>query len=404
MKQCPNCEHSAKDDDAFCLMCGTPLSSVFAVNELEAPVSAEQKDQADAITEVPETLEPTIQANGLPLKPEQFDTAVIAPEPVETTVRQPAKNNFTFLNTGVGIIVAVLLPAVAVFLIIQNRYPFVFNAAQFALLTLISIAIALTTRAKGPDFSIGAVIATAPVFMAFIFLYTESLLISILLTICAYAVFGLLNGILATYLKIPVIVLTLLTGLIVKGVSYFVIFGDYIGANITPPQFSLEAPVLPIIAAVVFIAAFLFVLFSRLGTPIFKRDDKSKLSYMFAYVSSAVIASGTGILLLWGNLGGAAYTMLESETYVIFAFAVLISSRAFDNKFAPVPLCLLPAVVWVLMQNALIPALFGLHGIAVGQYVTGGGLAFIMLIIAYACRCKRKDSKYAASNDISLMR
>lgn len=406
MKQCPNCGHTANDDDAFCLMCGTPISSVLAVNKLETTETIKPENQAVVDAKVPTASHPDMQSIKMPAPPEPDTLAVEVsmPEPAAAVMQQPIKNNFTFLNTGIGIIITAFMLAAAVFLVTQNLYMFELDAAlnQFGIFALLSIAVVLTVRAKGPDLSIGAVLLMAPVFMAVLFLSTESLLVSILLTVGVCGVFGLLNGVLITFLKIPSIILTLLTGLIVKGVFYLVLYGIASVSNILSRGFTVGLPLLLIIVAVVFAAAFLFVLFTPLGTPTFKRDDKSKLTYMFAYAASAFIASGTGILLLGGNFGEAVLSV-DTEVFIIFAFSLLISSRAFDNKYAPVPLSLIPVVIWVLMQYVIIPYLFNTHDTSVVQLIIGGTLALIMLVIAFACRYVKKDSKYSTDSNISLM-
>lgn len=430
MKQCPNCGHPANDGDAFCLMCGTPISSVFTVNKLDASETLEadagaanesdvSEDSVNAVSEAPEAFEINAANEAEPeaIKPEAQiidrpafndpEPKIPCPVPETKTFPQPlpANNNFTFLNTGAGIVFIVLILAAAVFTVVQNQYIFDLDAAlsQFVIYALVSIAVALTVRAKGPDLSIGAVMSTAPAFMAMAFVFGGgSLLLAIILTVAVCALFGLLNGVLITYLKIPAIVLTFLNGVILRGISYLFIFESDFGSDIASFQFSLETPVLLIITAVVFIGAFLFVLFTRLGMPTFKRDEsKGKLSCMFAYMSSAVVAAGAGILLLASNLGEAAM-VTEPEIFIIFAFSLIIASRAFDNKFAPILLSLVPPVIWVLSQSALI-LLVAYDQFIIGQYIIGGGLALIMLIIAYACRYEKKDSKYPADNDFSLM-
>ena len=69
----------------------------------------------------------------------------------------------------------------------------------------------------------------------------------------------------------------------------------------------------------------------------FKRDkDAQPISFMFAYVGSAAIAVLAGFFLLLRVGAGMPTIGVNSELPTLLIFAVVYSSRALDNRIAPV--------------------------------------------------------------------
>lgn len=393
MKLCPNCEHEANDKDIFCLMCGTPLPD-FSINQinpsadLETTTNVEKKPETES--EIQKT-EPDVKTAYVPKKSVQRSFFY---------KQQPlVQSNYTFLNTGIGIVYFALILTAAIITVLKVREHFEINAmlSQFGYYALAAVAITLSVRAKGPDLSIGAVVEAAPIAMSIFYLNSgfnyDSPVLPVILTISAGTVLGLLNGVFIAFLKIPAIVMTLFTGIVIK---YFNLLSSFEN-RIAVAQVGIASNnvTLLIITSFVAIAAFLFILFTRLGVPTYSRDsNKPKISFMFAYMTSAAIASGAGILML-GYRAVEAPMVESAEIYIIFIFSLLISSRIFDNKYAPIPLSLVSAAVWVLIRNIFVFSLYG------QLFVIGA--TFIALAVAYMSRCVKKDNAYAINNDSSLV-
>jgi ribose/xylose/arabinose/galactoside ABC-type transport system permease subunit len=72
-------------------------------------------------------------------------------------------------------------------------------------------------------------------------------------------------------------------------------------------------------------------------------------------------------------------------------FALLMASRALDNRFVPALIALIPAVIWGVLTNIF--ALWGV--ITYYQPVVYGGLALICLAVAFICRYEKPMEEHA---------
>ena len=275
----------------------------------------------------------------------------------------PGRN--TFINSFLGIIVLAFFmcgwPVTGIIL-----SPYFFTAGtitnllqQFFLYGAIAFAVTLSVRAKGPDLSIGYVAGLSAMIIALLLTATDSLILGIAVALVACAVIGLLNGALTTYLRIPAIILTLITGMIAYGICFLISNA----MSVTVPAKGLRALAtldvigIPIgwmaLFVVAFIAAFLLILLTKLGVPTYKREKKGALSYMFAYMASALIASLVGLLLL--SRTGAANISLGSgyEPFILIVFACVAGSRVLDNRIAPALYAIAPVIFYVFMKLAM---------------------------------------------------
>jgi len=187
---------------------------------------------------------------------------------------------------------------------------------------------------------------------------------------------------------VPGVIVTLASGIAVGGVSMALSQGQMLAVTL-PPKVSAyaENPMgLLILLAVVFVFVYLYNLISNTGRGLFGREkDRVVISHVFSYVVSAQIAAAAGFVLLV-RLQTAMPTLGSGyETYIVFVFAILMMSKGLDNRFVPVLIALVPAMIWGVLTNIF--ALWGV--IAYYQPIIYGGLALISLVFAFICRYEK---------------
>jgi hypothetical protein len=153
-----------------------------------------------------------------------------------------------------------------------------------------------------------------------------------------------------------------------------------------------ESPIgLLILLGAVFVFAFLYNLLSKTGRPLHDREKEHALiSYIFAYVASAEIAAAAGFAVLVRLQTATPALGMGYEAFIVFVFALLMASKALDNRFVPALIALVPAVIWGALTNIF--ALWGV--IAYYQPVVYGGLALICLLVAFICRYDKRLPEY----------
>ena len=417
MIYCPTCGQELDNKDVYCSLCGSPV----------IPITLKPIPKADET--MPDATEPETGSNFAPLDISEqciatptlpyLDASPPIPEPVPEPIapmqetsewprmqlesppapkpekqkkpRAKRNHNNTFLNTGLGLVATgvLLLAAGCAGLFIPNFYSLqsLENLLpQFGVFALAAIAAAVSVRAKGLDLSIGAVIGTASVVAALFVSQGFMLSYAIGYTLAIFAAFGLINGMLTAYLKVPAVILTFVTGLIARAIVLLITNGQMVFASPYLPTALDHTLILSFVSAAL-VCAFVLVAVTQLGTPTHKRKGAlGGVSGMLAYMASAVFAAMAGILLLLRLRLGSAVMGTNDEFFIILVYAVLASSRALDNRIAPVLFSLVPAVIWTL-QSALLPQ-FYFNTYA--QTIFGIGVSLVMLILAYICRFEKR--------------
>lgn len=410
MSYCPSCGKESPEGDLFCLSCGTRIALSEDNVTQEAAMSSDTLEaEEDAQTPIAEMVdEDPMQQDKEPSE------MTVLPVDAQLPLDKPSdlasdtktlKRTYTFRNTGVGLIaVGVLLIAAASLPLLLNLLPdlmrnsdfLIFQASVYA---MIAIAVTVSTRAKGPDLSIGSMMAAAAIVCTMVYNAGNSLALAIPVSIAFCAVIGLISGALISYLKIPAVILTLLTGILIRQIITWMMMEIYTIRSVIINDLSLWAA---IAGAAVLVTMALFAFFSSLGVPIFKRNNESgRKTKALAYMASAMIAAIAGTFLLLLAQGPAHMIGVGYEGYILFVFAVLVSSRILDNRVAPVLFCLLPAGIWTMVSFA-----FGMYvSDFTIQSVIGGGIALIMLIVAYIGRYeKRKKAAVGSMPMINIER
>lgn len=253
---------------------------------------------------------------------------------------------------------------------------------RFIMLSSISFAVVLSTRAKGPDLSIGAVLALSSVIIAQTMQDSDSWVMGLILALVVCGIIGLINGVITVFVRIPAVITTLVMSAIVRACCYAISDASQIVVDLNIRALNAGFFIL----IITFIIAFLLILLTKLGVPLHQRNSKSasksKVTFVLAYVASSVIAVFVGMLMMLRLSSGIPTIGNGYEIFILFVFACVISSRVIDNKFAPVLYAMVPALVWTIYDNALI-----LH--AINPFTTmilEGALTLIFLVVAFISR------------------
>ncbi len=426
MNFCTQCGKEADDDALFCTGCGHRLNSTSetdqALSGQTAATFADMPLSEPPVSEPPASEPPTVPqfANTQPMA-SAFESAHTAAPPLPyrgvfpeaEPIEEPAhkiKNRrsprmhtgekklpYTFLNTGMGLILTLLLLCTAVFLSVITPLFFDYNnlmnaIKQCALFALIAIAATLTIRAGGLDLSIGPCIAMSSIVIAQTMLMGGSAVSGALLAASAALVLGLINGFAVVFFKTPALIVTLASGLVVGGVNTAFTQGHMISAQFSGKiEYFASTSIIGVLALLgaAFVLGFLYHMLTRAGKPFSDREQThSNVSYMLAYLASAEIAAAVGFILLVRFQTATSATDLQYTAFIIFVFALLTASRVLDNRFAPVLFALVPGIIWGLLSNV-----FSLWGVfSYYQPVVYSALALICLMVALLSRFQSKKN------------
>lgn len=419
MATCKQCGKDLMPDSSFCTHCGAPVlqepiptpDNISLVDETpilstEAPAdiipAAAPAEESPApaeyytppVQETPWATAPPVppvyappMAPPVPLAEMRPPMAPAYAPPYAPPVyeRQPQRNRqINFVNSFLTIVLLGSLLSAAFSLgIIGNPALITLRSLEsiakiFSLYAMIAMAVTLSMRAKGLDLSIPSLMTLSAILLVLYDMYYHSPAITIFATLGTCAVIGLINGVLINYVNIPSLIVTLLAGIAVRGASSWLTNGQALvmerGFLTTLTQNGLNKLALVALALII---AFLMILVSKLGTPLLKREKKNPISYMFAYMGSAVIAGLAGIQLLSNYQVATSLTPTAYDIFIFFAFGCIVSSRAFDNRIAPALYALAPALVFTIVQTVI--AIYGLPLQQTTYIQCGLALAFILL-------------------------
>jgi ribose transport system permease protein len=195
----------------------------------------------------------------------------------------------------------------------------------------------------------------------------------------------LINGLFSAYFRVPAVIITIITGALAYSVSLLVSQGSPIMGPFPTLEDMPSAAFLLIFLTL--IIAFLLVLLTPLGQPKHKRERTARpVSYMFAYISSSVIAVFAGFFMML-RLGAAVPTLGTGyEINILFIFAVVYSSRALDNRIAPVLFSIIPAWILCVLTNVLSLMAYPFYV----QSLINGALTLVFGILAFICRNEKQ--------------
>lgn len=305
----------------------------------------------------------------------------------------PAKSGITFRNTGLGFI----LPAVMlIFLfymgltdpLFSSVWHFKYVVRPAVPYILVAFAVVLSSRAKGPDLSLGAILGLSGIIVGLVMQSGGSWLAGLLLAIAAAAVVGAVNGVINGLIRVRSAVPTvLISAAVTWSMSFFVrriaaVLSGGIAIRLSDVSLG-AAGILVVLTA--FAIAFALNLGTKLGTPVF-RNSRSIALCIVSYILSAVIAALAGFfMLLW--VRAASPTMgTDYGPFILFIFACLLSSRVLDNRYTPAIYVLPLGFIWVWSINFFMINSVNLFF----QYCTYYALSAVALLIAFVSRFEKK--------------
>jgi len=231
---------------------------------------------------------------------------------------------------------------------------------QFFIMGIISLGAVAATRLRGPDLSIGAVMSLTGITIALFvnegfFQEPVTLITGILLAILICFFVGLLNGVFISLLNTPAIVTTLVTAILIRGITP--LFSDGISMNLPLPGYLSNRPFLVGLTAFILAVIFAFIALSAARrSPVLKRRETTinqKMADLIGYGFVAIIACIAGLLLLFrtqytGPAIGSGY-----DINIIIIFAAVQSSSLLKNNYTAMGYGLFIALILVVIQNIL---------------------------------------------------
>jgi ribose/xylose/arabinose/galactoside ABC-type transport system permease subunit len=404
---CWKCGTPMEADSQFCINCGAPVGETLTDTAPEPPAETAPEPPAETAPEPPVETAPEPPTEAVPVPPiyapAEYTPGSDTPFPDASAQAQttgyrkeiPTKSTNVFVGGILGLVVlAALLSAAIIAGLFTNNFLSQGNLSrvfyEFLLFGALACGVVMTSRAKGPDLSMGALIALTGVIIV---TTGGSWVIGLVIAFLVCASIGAINGILIVFLRIPSLILTIVVTVIAQGVVFLVSIDRImdIGRDIRTLG-GIEVAgihIVPLaIFAVAFVAALLMILFSKLGKPLSKREvqDNRSISYFAAYLLSSVIAFLVGVLMV--SRGGVATPFMGSgyEIFIILCFAIITSSRFIDNRGLPAVSAVVAALFYVLVTNVTILNVIPNGFSPYWTRLVVGIIALLFIVISYIAR------------------
>ncbi|MBT7121988.1 MAG: hypothetical protein HN948_03140, partial [Clostridia bacterium] len=191
---------------------------------------------------------------------------------------KPEKSPSEFVSKYLSLIIllAVLLLSLLMvsFSDFFDRMTFIRLMRNSVTLILVAFAVVITARAKGVDFSIFAVFQFGAIAVYYVLTVSNSLPLSIAVAVIACALIGAINGVFIVLLKLPSIIVTIVTSSILALPASLIWFKHNKWLELTEGTFLDDfsfAPAAIIMIALGFIVSFAFVYFTKLKVPFSER-------------------------------------------------------------------------------------------------------------------------------------
>lgn len=325
-------------------------------------------------------------------------------KPIQQQQSQPnAKPRYSFVDSYLGLVV---MGAVLVIILMVGSLSEVFFLPmnlhnvflQFAPYAAIAFAVILTTRAKGPDFSLGSIMAFSGIVIA------QSIdgfgsIGGLFLALVICAVIGLINGVLTVYLRIPAIVVTVIMSAIVRIMTMTLSGGAMLPLHLESLDITIAAVMLLVVC---FAAAFLLICFSKLGIPLRERDSKPRPinKYVVATLVYLIVQARIldmlqyGVLSKYSPLGVSPTEILFYGFIVVLIILLLIGRRKSGHANESHPVSYVMAYVISAVTGGLAGFYMLLRLRAAIPTVGSGYELFILFVFACAYSTKLVDNRY----------
>ncbi len=225
----------------------------------------------------------------------------------------------------------------------------------------------LTCRAAGPDFSLAGLASLG----GCVFAVTHSIVLAIIACIVA----GAFSGLLIAVLRAPAVITSLMLIPLYVGICLLVTQGMPEPLESSVPPWVL----LLVVGLVVFGLGVLYNALTPIGLPAAQRKWTKSLAAFLAYPVAGAMAGVSSILIMYRiqafapSFGG--WSLVPT---LVFIWAVVYSSRALDNRIAPVLYGALGLWLWTALGNALSILSFSPYA----QYIVQTIITLPMVIVA----------------------
>jgi ribose transport system permease protein len=215
---------------------------------------------------------------------------------------------------------------------------------QSVILLMLALPMTLIIMTEGVDISMGAVLTLASVVLAWVLAHDGSLMLALAASIITGLVFGLMNGMLVAFLKMPPFVVTLGTMGVAQGVALLATDGQSIVVSNDTLQavYSGSLAGIPqtlLIGAVAYAATHWLLYHTRFGTYVFAlggNPDALKLAgiranfYLIAVYAFGGVMTGLAALILTARMSSAHPTAAIGMEFDAIA-AVVVGGTSFEH-------------------------------------------------------------------------
>ncbi len=375
---CRNCGNEIEETDTFCVNCGTPVQ----------PPAAQQVQQ------------PPQPAGPPPVQAQMAPPPMAAPgqAPMQAAAYgQPAAvqdrgvyGRFGGLMIYGGLIILLLIAgAISSGMFLDGRNLINIFRQLITMLPLV-FAVGLTVKHKGVDISFAAMFALT----AGILLSAQSLGVGIILALLACIIIGTINAVGIHFLKLPGLLVTIVTYLIVGYIATFLI------RNGAMRQIRIEPALMYVVALIAAIVAVAAALLSSIG-----KNHRNKFwSTLIVYVASGILAV-LYCLTIMVRVQAVVYNgSANLVTTIVFISLFLGITRFFKSKGLGVVFAIIPALALALLNN-----LFALLGVVayLQQVILLALVIILIFLVMYRGRAQiigqSLDRMYKAKSWIAMI-
>jgi len=254
--------------------------------------------------------------------------------PANQVPEQPPKESAgaKFVQNYLGFIPIVLALLGILFGIGLSHAPIRFETilGQFWILGIIAVGIVVSTRIKGPDFSMPAMMVLSAAMIAFT-AQTGSIVAGVIaaLLVCLY--YGMVNGAVISFLGAPAMLITLVSAALMRFGVFQLFDGSFIRLEGVATIRTEQSRFFFIFVIALIIGILALIVTKRF--PVHKREHKfPRLRVMFGYFLVTVIAGLAGYVFII-RVGGVTLATDEGlMTSVIVIFAAVQSSKLLKNN------------------------------------------------------------------------
>jgi len=324
---------------------------------------------------------------------------VYQPQPSQPILQQPevlqktASGSFgtTFVQKYLGLLVLGILLMYTFCLMVYAAisspnflyWPNISNILrQYGFNCFLVIGTVVAVRIKGPDMSMGSVMALAGV-ITVLFANESSIIIGIVVAIIACFFFGLFNGALISLLNAPAIITTFITTMLLRQILLFITNGMPLSLNgfrgtSTPTGFLVLLFALLFVVLIIGLTALAINMRLPLLKP-YKNKILSKVMVIIGYGFIAVIAGIFGFAMLRSFGAAGAFYGQGYDITILIIFAALQSSKFFKNSLISLGYGFLIVILLTISRNAMMFSDFPVYIIEIPN------ILIAILLLCTAC-------------------